>query len=559
MSQSVAVASVPDGAKRGALFGGALSDEALDSSRSVLGAHRGAGQRGLQQFFTPPEAADFVQQIIDPYGRSAVLDPTAGNGALLSPWRQELRFGIEIDPDQVRHSAYNAIRGDVQRAFPMLVKLGVRFGRVVANPPFGLTWTDGSGRAESSTVGAWRMGLALLDQYGAGAFICGRDRFHREVLARKDAAGVFATVECGDLFADVALPCLIAFFVAPENRDEDSAGVLVSAPSAKAALADETLRDELRHAMREASVYVDRVARPSGGPLAAWKLVHRELERRRREAESQRPTYDVELRAGERLSIRPSPFVRQALAKTGRLKLLETLHNQPVGHFALNTLDWRLLGELEEACDLSIAPAVREAVASVASAAEREVIPLYEVRPQMRLGYLTDLDSILCTRSDSERGFEQGQALSAAHRLAHQRHHGTEGHAEQGRRAGRAQVRGRSEGARDQHRRAGADRVGRGHPVHPRLLRGPKPRRHRDALPRAGRAPAPAARRDRGAGPGGRERPVLRMEALPARGPSARAREDPRGRRLHIELGAGRRQDARRRRLCARRGCQRCP
>ncbi len=51
---------------------------------------------------------------------------------------------------------------------------------------------------------------------------------------------------------------------------------------------------------------------------------------------------------------------------------------------------------------------MREAVAQVASAAEREVIPLYEVRPQMRLGYLTDLDTILCTRSDPERGFQEG-------------------------------------------------------------------------------------------------------------------------------------------------------
>ena len=100
--------------------------------------------------------------------------------------------------------------------------------------------------------------------------------------------------------------------------------------------------------------------------------------------------------------------MRQALAKAGRLKLVETLHNQPVGHFALNALDWRMLGELEQDCDLSIAPGVREAVVGVASAAEREVIPLYEVRPQMRLGYLTDLDSILCTNSDPERGFKEG-------------------------------------------------------------------------------------------------------------------------------------------------------
>ncbi len=57
------------------------------------------------------------------------------------------------------------------------------------------------------------MSLALLEDHGVGAFICGRDRFAREILSREDAGGVFATVECDDLFEDVALPCLIAFFV----------------------------------------------------------------------------------------------------------------------------------------------------------------------------------------------------------------------------------------------------------------------------------------------------------------------------------------------------------
>jgi hypothetical protein len=56
MSGSVAVAAPVEGGKRGALFGGALTDEALDSSRSVLGTTRFGDVRGLQQFYTPREA-----------------------------------------------------------------------------------------------------------------------------------------------------------------------------------------------------------------------------------------------------------------------------------------------------------------------------------------------------------------------------------------------------------------------------------------------------------------------------------------------------------------------
>jgi len=159
MSGSVAVAAPAEGGKRGELFGGALTDEALDSSRSVLATTRFGDVRGLQQFYTPPEVAAFIKQAIDPLGRLPVLDPTAGNGALLAPWPRDQRFGVEIDGDQVRAGDYHAITGDVQRAFPMLRKLGVQVPQIVANPPFGLTWTDGAGRADSlanARPAAWR-------------------------------------------------------------------------------------------------------------------------------------------------------------------------------------------------------------------------------------------------------------------------------------------------------------------------------------------------------------------------------------------------------------------
>lgn len=39
----------------------------------------------------------------------------------------------------------------------VLRKLGVQFPQIVANPHFGLDWTDGTGRAENSTVVVWCM------------------------------------------------------------------------------------------------------------------------------------------------------------------------------------------------------------------------------------------------------------------------------------------------------------------------------------------------------------------------------------------------------------------
>lgn len=394
--------------KRGALTGGALTEEALASSAGVLRATRpGASQRGLQQYFVPAGAAAFIKSVIDPRGENIVLDLTAGSGALLQPWPREVRFGIEIDRDWIKLGEYHAIHGDVQRAFPMLVKLGVRFPRIVCNPPFGLTWTGTDGRAESSILAAWRMALELLDEHGLGVFIAGRDRFAREILNREDSRGIIATIACENLFEGVTLPSVIAFYTRPDTRRGPEDGVALAVERDAEDLSDPELAIELRELFARSCTCTS--SRYRKVPTGAWKLVDQELARRRREEKQKRPVYDIDLAGRERLSVRPKPFARQALARADRLKLVESLHNQPVGQFALNALDWELLQKLEQECELTIAPRLRDMVAKVAARAEREVIPLYELRPQMRLGYLTDLDSLLCKRTDTKRGFRKGK------------------------------------------------------------------------------------------------------------------------------------------------------
>ena len=48
-------------------------------------------------------------------------------------------------------------------------------------------------------------------------------------------------------------------------------------------------------------------------------------------------------------------------------------------------------------------------MAAATVAAERDICPLYAVRPQQRLAFLDDLDSIRCRKADPERGFEAGE------------------------------------------------------------------------------------------------------------------------------------------------------
>jgi hypothetical protein len=405
MAQSK-ISGAPSSAKRGELSGAALTDEVLDSSAALLRPQRGGGAlTGLQQYFSPPEAAELIAAV---NGRSlSTLDLTAGDGSLLAEVDPDLRFGIEIDADQVKAGGYEAIHGDVQRAYPLLRLLGVRFPRVACNPPFGLDWTLG-GKRESSTLATWRMAMGLLATGGAGAFIAGRDRFAREVLARPDAAGIYALIECDDLFEGVELPCTIAFFVAPDNAIEPREGEPLHLAASRSELLG--LAEQIREERGEVADYVmDRPLCPYRASLAErFGTVAKELARRRESERSTRQRHDLALKGG-RISARPSPFARLALQQRRELRGVERLNGQPPTYFALNLREWRQLCALAEEDALSLEPALREAVAAATAEAEQAVCPLYEVRPQQRLAFLDDLDQVRCIAPDAERGFEAGE------------------------------------------------------------------------------------------------------------------------------------------------------
>ncbi|HEY2333620.1 MAG TPA: SNF2-related protein [Solirubrobacterales bacterium] len=399
--------TAPTQGKRSALTGAALSDEVFDSSPSLLRPSRGDRNTvaGLQQFFSPPEAADLIAAV---NGREqSTVDLTAGDGSLLMGVEPDFRFGIEIDADQVKARTYEAIHGDLQRAYPLLRLLRAQFTRVACNPPFGLDWQI-NGRKENSMVATWRMANALLADQGAGSFIAGRDRFARDVLSRPDASGVYALIECRDLFDGVELPCAIAFFVLAGNAQQPREDGPLRLSASRADLPG--LAQEIRAERERVASCVAEPFRCSYRAALAetFKTVSKELARRREGDAAKRQRYDLELK-GNRVSARPSPFARLALGQRRGLREVERLNGQPNAYFALNLREWRQLKTLAAEDALTLQPALCEAIEAATTQAEQAVCPLYEVRPQQRLAFLDDLDSILCVASDPERGFEAGE------------------------------------------------------------------------------------------------------------------------------------------------------
>lgn len=391
------------------LSGGAISDEAVQSSPTVLGATAHGQAAGLQQFFSPPELSQLCWRALGEPGEP-VLDVTAGDGSLLDAWPTEVSFGIEIDPDQAEAAkgSYNPLVGDLQRLYPILRASGVRFPNVVANPPWGLRWQVGSlhdGRPTSSTLLGYKMALGLLAPAGTGALITGSDRFRREVEPDDDSRFVWCVVEVPDLFEGVRTKSAVAFFAGPDSR---LSGDAVWLSAKRADLADLALDI----ARARASCVADR---PEYLHLAAaeeaFDATREEHDRRLRLERSARSDYDVRLR-GKRILVNLSAFAQVALRENegyDALKTVQGFNRKALTYLALNLRDWRLIERCAEQEMVSLDPALVEAAGQALAELERELCPIYPVRPQMRLGFLEDLEKILCTRSDHERGFKSGE------------------------------------------------------------------------------------------------------------------------------------------------------
>jgi hypothetical protein len=396
------------GAKGSRLTGAALTRETVASSRDVLRASGLLPAKGLQQFYSPPEAAELIGRVMHA-GHCNAVDLTAGDGALLAGWPREQRYGVEIDADQVAAGDYHAIQGDLQHIYPLLRLTRLGFRAVVLNPPFGLTWTDSHGKSINSTLLTLRYGLGVLDERGQGVLIAGRDRFAREIADQPEARGVYAVIECHDLFESVELPCVLAFFRAPHKRSNDTGPAWRTATRVELPELVQWVNDA--HGERcdyAPAPYVSPTGLRTADETRTWKTIDNEHARRRGLADARQATHDLTLRSG-RLRVSLTAFASLALSRAKALDTIQRLHRQSDSYFAYNTREWLRVKQLAADGVLTVCPDLEARVERVIAGARRALVPNYPIKPQQRLGYLDDLDSILCVTGDTERGYLAGE------------------------------------------------------------------------------------------------------------------------------------------------------
>ena len=396
-----------------ALVGGAITDEVMESSSSILAPGMyGAGQKGLQQFYSPPEASSLALKVIGDH--IAVLDPTAGDGSLLREFNPTRSFGIEIDADQVKASegSYNALKGDFQH-FYTLLRLGMSpWNAIVANPPFGLQWSDPTlrdGKPTNSTVLTLMMVNRLLSENGQFMFICAQNRYEKQITQIADHSTVYAVIECEDLFEGTREPSVILFGLHDAIRSAATPGVL---GNRKVSLDMLDLCGDWVLELREKAL--DDYSSVARSEYATYQRTE-ELPKlqgeydRRIEKRIKTREFDAQLYNGDHIQWYPSAFANLALRQAGLLGDFNGLNGQPVAYFAQNERLWFKLGSAEERGLVTIDPKLRQAVANVLGDIQKHRIPLYAVKPQQRLGFLDDIDTLICKKDDPERRFKKGE------------------------------------------------------------------------------------------------------------------------------------------------------
>ncbi len=395
--------------------GGLVTEEALASSDSIFdkGSY-GSGQKGFQQFYSPPSLAALVKHVIGP--RLSVLDPTAGDGSLLKGFDPPFSFGVELDKDQIANAegSYNAIRGDLQHVYS-LIKLAIpSWSAIVANPPFGLMWEDPTVRGGKPTNSALMTFLfinRLLSEDGQFVFVDGKNHFHRAIEPLAEAKGIYAVIYVDDLFEGTKHPCAIAFGIHPENRSEGSSGFQGREVTANML---DLCGDWVRELRQEALGPYNYLASHTYGHHILpdnFKGIQQEYDRRvEHRLGTRKREYDAQLVGGKVVQWLPSAFAQIALRQTGDAYAFEGLNGQSANYFIQNERLWNKLIGFADSGLVRVDPRLKEKVGESMLELKKEICPLYHIKPQQRLGYLADVEYLKCIKDDPEFSFVAGES-----------------------------------------------------------------------------------------------------------------------------------------------------
>jgi superfamily II DNA or RNA helicase/predicted RNA methylase len=399
-----------------------ITNALLEQEENIF-VSKNTSTKGLAQYYTPLKIAAFMRDVIG-LQSGCVMDLTAGCGNLLAPFSVDpdiMAVGVELDKSNIPKKTpeceiHNA---NLVELYPYLLKVEFQANAMVLNPPFSLFWTvpELTGTDEKkieSQLATILMAENLLTHSGHGAFVAEKSTWLNSISLKEEIKDhVYLVVTAKNMFLPHSkIECVICFFtghsdgIEPEQYEID-----MDAPGI-----DKQLESALRLAK---SVRRDHGLYPSEFVNEETKLdnVNRfraAVAEYKVKKNAKKQVFNIDYVAGK-LSLYISNFAQYRIEQDydyAEKQLIEEMRGVSPSYFAFNTQARRqLFAMLENKNVLTISPAAKAAIDKAVVDADFILTPLYPLKPQQRLGYLEDIEKILCTKSFVHRPDEYRQKV----------------------------------------------------------------------------------------------------------------------------------------------------
>lgn len=97
-------------------------------------------KRNYEKFFTYPETAEFMVSLLSPFGNFSILEPSAGNGAIVKALRKRFESSCEIHAVELDNVWFDALDDMCEKVFIqdfLEFHTSFPYDACIANPPFG--------------------------------------------------------------------------------------------------------------------------------------------------------------------------------------------------------------------------------------------------------------------------------------------------------------------------------------------------------------------------------------------------------------------------------------
>ncbi len=400
-----------------------LTQSLVTQDEDVL-VSKNSKEKGLQQYYTPLKVGTWMRHVLG-HKSGIVVDLTAGAGNLLMPWVSQQKvgdkslgedimyaLGVELDKENVPKSTQflDVVNANLAEMYPLLLQVEFKADVFVLNPPFTLFWhvselTNSEDKQIESQLATVKMAIEMTKHKGHGAFLVSKSAWDKSLSQDEDIRDVVhSVVEAKNLFHPYAdVECVICFYVKTYKRGHVTAfedlSFDLNSPSIDTDLV--ALARAVKSERQYYGMYADDWAGEEETKDHRDRFAAAVSEYRARKKKKQQAS-NIEYNGGK-ISVYLSNYQRFTVLKEfnyAENALVEKMHGLAPSYFAFNSQDRKALFKMvDERKVITMSEGARQAINDAVVDAEFTLTPMYELKPQQRLGYLEDIQQIRCIKS----------------------------------------------------------------------------------------------------------------------------------------------------------------